>query len=182
MKETGHNTRVWRMQDAIQEYEVNKTQYMSMKEVRHNTWVWRKQDTIHEHEGSKKQYMSNEYEGSKTQYKRMKETRHNTREWSKQDTINMYEGSRSQYKSMHKQDAIQKSMREARRNTVQFTVVWRQQDELHKLSIVWRKQDRIQEYEGISLEEAAECILYSIFSLLRTDFGSFFFFPKLMLL
>ena len=112
----------------------------------------------------------------------MKEARRNTREWSKQDTINMYEGSRSQYKSMHKQDAIQKSMREARRNTVQFTVVWRQQDEIHKLSIVWRKQDRIQEYEGISLEEAAECILYIIFSLLRTDFGSFFFFPKLMLL
>ena len=131
MKETGHNTRVWRMQDAIQEYKVNKTQFMSMKEVRHNTWVWRKQGTIHEHEGSRTQYMS---------------------------------------------------MKEARRNTVQFTVVWRQQDEIHKLSIVWRKQDRIQEYEGISLEEAAECILYSIFSLLRTDFGSFFFFPKLMLL
>ena len=141
-----------------------------MKEARRNTREWRKQDAIQENEGNK------------TQYKRMKETRHNTREWSKQDTINMYEGSRSQYKSMHKQDAIQKSMREARRNTVQFTVVWRQQDEIHKLSIVWRKQDRIQEYEGISLEEAAECILYIIFSLLRTDFGSFFFFPKLMLL
>ena len=32
----------------------------------------------------------------------------------------MYEGSRSQYKSMHKQDAIQKSMREARRNTKEY--------------------------------------------------------------
>ena len=182
MKEAGRNTWVWRKQDAIQKYEGNKTQYKRMKETGHNTRVWSKQDAVHEYEGSKTQYMSMKETGhntwaimkearSNTWVMSMKEARRNTREWRKQDAIQENEVSKTQLICMKevgvntrvcisKTQYVQKSMREARRNTVQFTVVWRQQDEIHKLSIVWRKQDRIQEYEGISLEEAAECIQY----------------------